>query len=748
MKTIEELLKNLARPEVLEFGLVTNRLPSVNIGGKFEPVDDEAPSTERLMQMLVTMGGSRYIDSLTDKPVQWTTRLDGVGVIAVAAILRKDVVQARFTVAKRESGGAAVVAPAARASTMAMPAHRAAEIPVASPTPRPVTSSAKSAAQPGSGPARAAQPGAATAKLAPAQVEQPAPIQPQVIKSVGASSGQVRVATSAAPVAPAPPGSDEEWDDDDEPTLQTVSPPLTTAGGEPRPKPARHAVAASQPEAKAPNPGAQPRAAQEKVQDKIAQATQELVRVREQRALQERQARERAEAAARPKATAEEPRPRPRPRISTPTSIDAVDVEIATQHSGAKPAPIAIDLEADSGENARPVPSDVKAPAAKPVSPTGAFLQVADPDVPVDRPRIDPAASIDAFVALAVTARASDLHIIAGRPAALRVGSDLRPSTQAVPPEQVERLLKEIVPPRLRDVLDREGACDFAIEHPVHGRFRVNASRQRTGFKLSLRVIPKEPPTLAALGLPEGVAKALAPVPRSGLILVTGTAAQGKSTTLAALVDHVNRETTRHIVTIEEPLEHVHSRKKSLVSQREVGLHTRAKARAIHGALQEDADVVVVSELNDIESIRAALVVAESGRLVLATMSAPSASSAIERIASRFPTAERARTQATLSSVLRLIIGQRLVPSVDRTRFHVAVELVPWSVALYTLIRSGQYDQLSSLKQRGIVRLHESLAELVRAQKVTAEVASQCTGPSSDLENPMARPAVAAQARK
>src|SRR6476469_540974 len=105
MKTIEELLKNLARAEVLEFGLVTNRLPSVNIGGKFEPVDDEAPSTERLMQMLVTMGGSRYVDSLTDKPVQWTTRLDCVGVIAVAAIMRKDGVQARCTVAKRDGAG-------------------------------------------------------------------------------------------------------------------------------------------------------------------------------------------------------------------------------------------------------------------------------------------------------------------------------------------------------------------------------------------------------------------------------------------------------------------------------------------------------------------------------------------------------------------------------------------------------------------------------------------------------------------
>src|SRR5438105_884395 len=104
MKPIEDLLKNLARPEVLEFGLVTNRLPSVNIGGKFEPVDDEAPTTEKLLAMLVAMGGSRYVEALSDKPVQWTTRLDGVGVIAVAAIMRKDVVQARFTVARRETG--------------------------------------------------------------------------------------------------------------------------------------------------------------------------------------------------------------------------------------------------------------------------------------------------------------------------------------------------------------------------------------------------------------------------------------------------------------------------------------------------------------------------------------------------------------------------------------------------------------------------------------------------------------------
>src|SRR3954468_10445453 len=146
MKTIEELLKNLARPEVLEFGLVTNRLPSVNIGGKFEPVDDEAPSNERVRQMLVTMGGGRYIDTLSEKPVQWSTRLDGVGVIAVAAILRKDVVQARFTVSKRDAASArsliTATQPSLTSGSPAVPAVRTSEkaLPTAgasAPPPRP-----------------------------------------------------------------------------------------------------------------------------------------------------------------------------------------------------------------------------------------------------------------------------------------------------------------------------------------------------------------------------------------------------------------------------------------------------------------------------------------------------------------------------------------------------------------------------------------------------------------------------------
>jgi twitching motility protein PilT len=913
MKTIEELLRNLARPEVLEFGLVTNRLPSVNIGGKFEPVDDEAPSTERLMQMLVTMGGSRYVDSLSDKPVQWTTRLDGVGVIAVAAIMRKDIVQARFTVAKREGASAqkpsagqpqaaARISEKSPAATQqartSQPMQRA--VPAPAPSPQPTSTKAQPASgaqpqvQPPSSPTRA-QPAGTSSSASMAAAKQAVPLQGQAVKGLsgGASSTPATPAarpvgppsTSAPAAAPVPPPEDE-WDDDDEPTLQTLSPPVTGHPGvsEPRPKPARRPEDvgrreaeeggaqenAAQERAAAEQRAAEQRAAEQRAAEQRAaeqraaeqraaeqraaeqraaeqraaeqraaeqraaeqraaeqraaeqraaeqraaeqraaeqraaeqraaeqraaaekaaaekaaaeraaaekaaaeraaqeRATAELARIREQRAAQERQARERA--AAEPARAKQQPVTGPR-RISTPTSVDAVDVEITTRDAGSKrqPIPIDIDLDADNGEptisGLAPDPKaqapGAQAPAQAPgaqaaaAQPLGGAVAQAPGSAPAivpekDRPKVDPSASIDSFLAMAVAARASDLHIIAGRPILLRVATDLLPRTQSLTAEHVERITKEIVPARLRDVLERDGACEFAVEHPTHGRFRVNASRQSTGYKLSMRVIPREPATLAALGLPEAIARALHH--QRGLVLVTGPVAHGKSTTLAALVDHINRESARHIMTIEEPIEHVHARKKSLVSQREIGLHTRSKVQAIQATLREDTDVLVISEMRDAETIRLALAAVESGRLVLGAMAVPSAAKAIDRILELFTPAEVPTVRANLASALRLVIGQRLVPSADRTRLCAAVELLPWSVALYGLIRDGRTHQIPNLQQRGkplgVLRLDESLAELVRTNKVTLDVAKQFAESPADLETQAARPA-AVQPRK
>ena len=351
-----------------------------------------------------------------------------------------------------------------------------------------------------------------------------------------------------------------------------------------------------------------------------------------------------------------------------------------------------------------------------------------------DRPRPDGA--LVSFLAMAVSARATDIHIVAGRPLLIRVATDLLPRTQPVEAEHVERIVREIVPVRLRETLDTDGACDFAIDHAQHGRFRVHVSRQRTGFKLSMRVIPREIPTLATLALPEGVGAAAKY--GQGLVLVTGPASHGKTSTLAAIVDILNRDSARHVLTVEDPVEYIHPRKRGLISQREIGGHTRSWGSAMKAALREDPDVIVIGELRDAETTRLAIEASETGHLVIATMSTPSAAKTVDRVIDLFPPAEQPQIRTSVANALRLIIGQRLVPSADRTRLHAAVELLPSSIALYTLIRDARTFQIPSLQQRGraqgVVRLDESLAELVRAQKVTLEVAKQFAESAEQLE--------------
>jgi twitching motility protein PilT len=365
-----------------------------------------------------------------------------------------------------------------------------------------------------------------------------------------------------------------------------------------------------------------------------------------------------------------------------------------------------------------------------------------------ERPRADGA--LVSFLSMAVSARASDLHVVAGRPVLLRVATDLLPRTEPVQPEHVERMARELVPARLRETLEADGSCDFAIEHPTHGRFRVNVSRQRTGYKLSMRVIPREIPTLASLALPEAVGSAAKYA--QGLVLVTGPTGHGKTTTLAAIVDILNRDTASHILTIEDPVELVHPRKRSLISQREIGSHGRTFATTLKASLREDADVIVVGELRDVETVRQAIAASENGHLVLATINTPTAARTIDRLVDMFPTAEQPHIRKSVASALRLIIGQRLVPSADRTRLHAAIEMLPSSIALYTLIRDAQTFKIPGLQQRGrvqgVVRLDESLAELVRSQKVTLEVAKQFAESPQELEAHATRSMPAAVARK
>jgi twitching motility protein PilT len=339
--------------------------------------------------------------------------------------------------------------------------------------------------------------------------------------------------------------------------------------------------------------------------------------------------------------------------------------------------------------------------------------------------RLTGARELEPYLKAARDAKATDAHIVAGRPLLLRVAGDIRATGAPLSSHEVERMLTSAIPDRLLGALEEHGSCDFALDLGVTGRYRVNVGRQQTGLKASVRVIPREVPTLDSLGLPT----AIGPAARhhQGLIVVTGPTGHGKTSTLAAIVDILNQGTTSHIITVEDPIEYVYPKKRALLSQREIGTHTRSFGSALKGALREDPDVIVVGELRDAETVRMAVSASETGHLVLGTMNTPSAAKTIDRLIDLFPPADQPQVRTSLASGLRLVVGQRLVPSADRTRMHVAVELLPGSVALSALIREAKTFQIPSLQQRGrghgILRLDDALAELVQARSVTLDVA-------------------------
>jgi twitching motility protein PilT len=342
----------------------------------------------------------------------------------------------------------------------------------------------------------------------------------------------------------------------------------------------------------------------------------------------------------------------------------------------------------------------------------------------------------ESLLRLSRSRQATDLHILADRSPMLRIGGDMVKVAAPLGAELVEKMLMAQVPERLREELSQHGSCDFALTHFSLGRFRTNVSRQRTGMKLTARPIRDQVATLAELGLPESIAKATHH--HQGLILVTGPTGHGKTTTLSAIVDVINSERTDHIITVEDPVECVHERKRAVISQREVGTHTRSFAAALKASLREDPDVIAVGELRDTETVRMALSASETGHLVISTMNTPSAAKTIERMIDLFPPADQPQVRMSLAGGLRMVISQRLVPSGDRKTVRAAVELLPGSPALWALIRDNKTFQIPSLQQRGkalgIVRLDDSLAELVRTNHTTLEIAKEFAEAPEQLE--------------
>jgi twitching motility protein PilT len=320
--------------------------------------------------------------------------------------------------------------------------------------------------------------------------------------------------------------------------------------------------------------------------------------------------------------------------------------------------------------------------------------------------------------------QASDVHIVADRPLRMRRHAELVAHGDVLPRGQVDAALLALLSPGKRADLGTRGYADLALTLPEIGRLRVNVAQQATGLKACFRLVANEVPTLASLGLP----KELETVSHyhQGLAVIAGPNGQGKTTTLAALVNLINGHAPHHIITVEDPVEIVHPVKRALISQREVGTHTQSFARALKAALREDPDVIVIGELRDRETVEIALTAAETGHLVIATMSTRSAAKTIDRLIDLFPPDEQQQVRATLAGALKVIVSQRLLPSVGGGMVA-AAELITGSVPLWSLIRDNKLFQLGSLQQRGrslgMIKFDTALQELVTARKITLETA-------------------------
>jgi twitching motility protein PilT len=309
-------------------------------------------------------------------------------------------------------------------------------------------------------------------------------------------------------------------------------------------------------------------------------------------------------------------------------------------------------------------------------------------------------AKIDEYLLEIVRRRGSDLHFLAGDPSRIRLHGDLSPlRTEPLEAEFVREALYEIMPKKAVERFESKEGADFAYALEGHGRFRVNVMRQLNGMGAVFRAIPSRAMTMEELKLPESVRQLARAT--NGLILVTGKTGSGKSTTLAAMVDDINSRTKGHILTIEDPIEFVHQRKGCLISQREIGVHSPSFAAALHSALREDPDVVLVGELRDLETMSIAVTAAEMGILVMGTLHTNGAAQTVDRMINVFPSDKQSHVRTMLSTSLRGVISQQLLQRADKSGRVAALEILINNSASSNLIRQGKLDQLENTMQSG-----------------------------------------------
>ena len=328
--------------------------------------------------------------------------------------------------------------------------------------------------------------------------------------------------------------------------------------------------------------------------------------------------------------------------------------------------------------------------------------------------------------------KASDVHFTVGLPPIVRINGDIKKFAKY--PDMTEPLIvsiiNQITTVKHKQIIQQGIDADFSYVSAAGQRHRVNVYRQKGYHAVAMRLLLNEIPTLKDLGLPALLGEfALRP---RGMVLVTGPTGSGKSTTLAAMIDYINRQRNCHIITIEDPIEYVHTHKQSMITQREVNVDVESFSKALRSSLREDPDVILVGEMRDFETINAAVTAAETGHLVLSTLHTTGAAETLDRIVDVYPAHSQGQIRSQLSNVLVGIVSQTLVPTLDKTRGRVAaLELLKATDAISALIREGKIFQIPNAiatgKADGMFSLDQHLAQLVRNGKISEELAlSRC----------------------
>ncbi len=344
--------------------------------------------------------------------------------------------------------------------------------------------------------------------------------------------------------------------------------------------------------------------------------------------------------------------------------------------------------------------------------------------------------TMDELLRTTVECGASDLHLSVGLPPILRISGRLTPTEYPrLQPEDTKRLIYNILNDKQKEKFEKTWELDCSHGVRGFGRFRVNVFRQRGVVGATLRAIPSSIPTRQELNLPQ-IVEDMVDRPH-GLILVTGATGQGKSTTLACMLDLINSEKTYHILTIEDPIEYIHPHKKSMINQRELGQDTQGWMHALRASLREDPDVILVGEMRDLETIAGTLTAAETGHLVFSTLHTSDASQTVDRIVDVFPPHQQQQIRIQLASVLEGVFSQQLIPHASGRGRVPAIEVMIMTSAIRTLIREGKshqlYNSIQTGSKHGMQTMEQSLCDLYLNKQITLEDAINHTMHTEDL---------------